>query len=132
MSMSNTLRINLERAIVKALIEEAAKAGFVPVTVWNGEEYAPQGIAGRSRAAEAYVPDSPLTPEQAIAEVFSVDESTLHFAPANDLAGWGSLGVFLVGGNREDIISDWHCGNDAFSNAVEAALHRIENTPLVF
>lgn len=111
--MTNTQK--LERAIVTALIKECAAAGFVPVTVYQDGDYEPDlsSIEG---------PDQPtpvaLSTEAAIDAVFAVDVSTLHFAPADNLGAWGNRGVMLVCGNGEDIISDWHCGNEAFNSAV--------------
>lgn len=101
------LNSKIERAIVAALVDECSKAGFVPVKVWDGGEY-----------VEA------TTLDAVIDAVFSVDESTVHFAPAGDLVRWGKFGVFLVCGNGEDLISDNHCGNEAFAAAVTKACER--------
>jgi hypothetical protein len=125
MSISNETRILTERAIVRALIENLARAGFVPVCAWNGDEYAPWGKQ-RRELPECFEP-RPLTVEEALAEVFSVDDSTLHFAPAGDTAAWGNLGVFLVGGNGNDIISDYHCGNASFAKAVDEICLNVED-----
>lgn len=104
----------IERAIVTALVEECAKAGFVPRAVWDGEEYV-----------------LTLDLDRVLSAVFSVDESTIHFAPKDAPDDWGTLGVLCIGGNGEDVISDWHCGNAAFNAAVEATCRRIEDRPVV-
>lgn len=105
----NTVR-KIETAIVTALVEELKAAGYVPVKVYDGGEYvkAPD-LAGVLEA------------------VFSVDESTINFAPAGEPKKWGKLGVFIVGGNGEDCISDYHCGDPIFAKAVERACDRSEN-----
>ena len=122
--MNNATRIAIEKAIVTRLVEDQAKAGFVPVAVWDGEEYAPWGI--NHRESRDFLAPHALTVAEAIDAAFAVDESTVHFAPASDLSDWGSRGVFLVGGNGEDIISDYHARNDAFVEAVEATCDSIE------
>ena len=99
----------LERSIVRALIWELEQSGFSPVAVWDGEDYV-----------------STLAADAAIASIFSVDTSTLHFAPKDDINKWGNLGVMLVCGNGKDIISDYHCGNEYFTKAVERVSDRIE------
>lgn len=93
---------NLEHAIVRALVAELHKAGFVPVRVWNEGEY-------------VKVKDM----RSILDAVFSVSAPTLHFAPAADPKGWGRLGVLLVIGNERDIISDYHAGNAEFCAAIE-------------
>ena len=108
--MTNATRMKLERAIVATLIREAKRGGFVPVQVWQDGEYAP-------------VTDA----ESAIEATFAVDTATIHFAPKGNPDDWGSRGVLIVGGNGEDVISDWHCGDDRFNAAVERAVKRIEN-----
>lgn len=101
-----SIQTELERAIVRKLIRTLGVAGFVPRCVWDGGEY----VDAR-------------TEDAALEAVFAVDESTLHFqrlfAKDDD---WGRLGVLLVCGNGEDIVSDYHCGDSAFSAAIEKAL----------
>lgn len=126
MSRNVHARIALENAIVRALVEEAAKEGLVPVTMWNGEEYAPQGV--RYRDAETLVPIEALTPEVVVEQFRSVDESTVHFGVKADLGKadcWGAIGVFLVGGNGEDVISDYHDRAD-LDRAIKRVYARIE------
>lgn len=110
------LNQKLERAIVVALIDELSKAGYVPVAVWDGGEYVPTKD-----------PQEAMTTDAAIKAVFAVDESTLHFAPKDAIEDWGATGVFLVGGNGEDIISDWHADGGAFDRAVASTIKRTEN-----
>jgi hypothetical protein len=108
--MTNANRIKLERSIVVAVVDECAKDGFVPVSVYDGGEYVPAADA-------AAVLDA----------VFSVDEATIHFAPSDDKSDWGKRGVFIVLGNGEDCISDFHCGDASFARAVERASDRAQN-----
>lgn len=103
------MNTKIERAIVAALIDEAGRAGFVPVRVYDGGEQVK--VANAAEAIEA---------------VFAVDESTIHFAPAANRAKWGRRGVFLVCGNGTDIISDWHCGDADFDAAIRRAVERTE------
>jgi len=94
----------IERMIVRKLIRECKKAGFVPVKVWDSEEY--QTVRTEAETIEA---------------VNSVDDSTIHFAPVDNLEQWGRTGVYIVLGNGVDCISDYHCGNAKFEEAIEAA-----------
>ncbi len=98
-------------------MEACGKAGFVPVTVWDGGTYEPQGEChGRN------VVPRQLSAAEVIEAVFAVDESTIHFAPAYDLEAWGGLGVFCVGGNGRDFIGDAHVGAKypAWAKAVDS------------
>jgi len=104
MSISNETRIKLERRIVRTLIQELAAAGYLPVKVWDGGEYV--AVSALDETMDA---------------VFAVDDSTIHFAPKDKPEEWGRRGVLIIGGNGEDIISDWHCGDKKFSEAVDAA-----------
>lgn len=93
----------IERVIIRRTIRELRKAGFVPVSVWDSEEYVPATTACK------------------VIEVLdSVDYNcTVHFAPAADRKAWGNLGVMFVLGNGIDVISDHHCGNPEFSAAMD-------------
>lgn len=94
-------RTMVERRLVRQIVRECKKAGFVPVKVWDDGDYVP------------------ATNEAAVLEaVFSVSVSTIHFAPKDNLKRWGNLGVMIVCGNGVDCISDWHCGNEEFDKAV--------------
>lgn len=104
--MPNLASLNraIETAIITRLCAALASAGFVPAKVWDGGEYV-------------------ATPDLAavLDAVFAVDESTIHFAPTGKPDAWGRLGVFVVCGNGQDIVSDYHCGNPVFSAAIERA-----------
>ena len=84
-------RITLERSIVRSLIRHLKTAGFNLHAVNNGEE-----VILVSKEA------------QALDHVFSVDESSLRFQDTNGAGRHLVHGVLLVGGNGEDIISDWN------------------------
>jgi hypothetical protein len=104
----NDLRIKLERAIVTLLVNTLARAGFVPVLTDDGGERVP-------------------TPNLAavLETVFSVDESRVWFA--NESVSPGTrFGVFLVGGNGSDIISDYSCGGPEFVAAMEMVHNAID------
>lgn len=58
--------------------------------------------------------------------VFSVDTSTIHFAPVGALDAWGSLGVYVVCGNGTSCLSDWHTSNPKFAAAMEKVMQRID------
>lgn len=94
---TNSLRIALERAIVTALITAVTDAGFKLTHVYDGGENVKCS-----------------TVAQALDAVFSVDESRVFFRGPDGSRQW----VFLVGGNGEDIISDYTCGDAAFDSAV--------------
>jgi hypothetical protein len=101
----------VETRIVRGLIHALKKAGFVPVKLWDSEEY-----------------QEAITTTQALDAIESVDAIvTLHFAPKADITAWGRLGVMLVTGNGVDIISDWHCGNESFNAAVESVAMKSED-----
>ena len=100
----------IERIIIRKLIEQMATAGFTPVSVWDSEEYVPA-----------------TTAEAVIDHLYAVDaDCTIHFARTADLKDWGNLGVLAITGNGVDIISDYHCGDEAFSRAVDAVYEWIE------
>lgn len=102
------LRRALEKAIVIGLIDECAKVGLYPVSVYDGQENV-----------------ETLTGDDVIKAVFEVDESTVRFA---ELGGdpRRTVGVLLIGGNGEDIVSDY---TDApkLRTAVDALYTRIKN-----
>ena len=104
--LDNVLRRKVEKAIVRNLVGECIAAGFVPMEVDDG--------------GDENVPTIDI--ESVIEAVFSVDESRVYFQPIGDRGhGKPKHGVFLVGGNGCDIISDWHCGNKDFNDAVQRA-----------
>ena len=104
----------LEEKIIKRLVRECRAAGFKPVywfDSWPGEgEY--QDAQHRSATEVVKVIDT-------------TDLGTLHFAPIGRVitkpADLENFGVFLVLGNGVDVISDWHCQDEAFNAAVEKA-----------
>lgn len=113
----------IERLIICKLIEELDVAGFAPVKFWDGEAY--QTIKWKASSTEA----NKVQREKACIEcITSVDEGTLHFAPKTDLKAWGRLGVLLILGNGQDIISDYHCADHTptFAPAIERVYEWIE------
>lgn len=102
----------VERAIVTCLVQDLSKAGYDAIKVWDGEEYIDTG-----------------TVEDVIDAVFAVGNSTIHFQRAKGARGkkWGKTGVYIVCGNGEDCISDWHCEDGDFDAAVSAVCKKIDN-----
>lgn len=96
----------IEHGIVRALIEELDRAGFIPYGIHvDGEDE-----RGTCRK---------VAPEKIVAEIFEWDAYvTLHFAPKDSPEDWDH-GVFLVQGNGVDIISDYHAEPAAFASAVD-------------
>lgn len=120
-----------EHAIVRLLVKELGKAGYVPVTVWNSEDYVP--VLQAYEAGQQVSKPAPLTPKQYMDAIFDVDASvTLHFAPECDLENWGTHGIVLVQGNGEDLISNWHCGDERFNTAIEAVVDIIKKGPVSY
>jgi hypothetical protein len=124
MSMSNEVRIAVEKRIVRALIRHMRAKGWAVFAVFDGD-------GTRYPRFEAEV----------MAEVFNLDEVSLRFAKAEHLArmarpavdgdglnDWGPRGVpvhgvLLVLGNGEDVLSDWNYTEgdpDGFDAAVKA------------
>lgn len=110
--MDNSTRRAIERCIVRQLIRHLQGAGFIPFRVNDGDSFK----YTRTEAA-------------ALRAVFAVDDASLRFIPAA-LKGAGiedrkdaEHGVLLIGGNCEDIISDWNYDEgdaDGFSKAMQA------------
>ena len=87
----NAARLRRERRIVWNLLKHILANGFTLDSVYDGED------AIKVRSAK-----------EAMEVVFSVDESTVRFRhPGHH----NLLGVYLVGGNDTDIVSDWSCPN---------------------
>ncbi len=116
MSESVKFRIALEKAITRELVASCVIAGFVPVSVWDGGSYEPQGEEDGRKVTPRV-----LTADEVVDAVFAVDDATIHFAPVNDLSKWGALGVAVIGGNGRDFISDRHVASKypAFGVAVD-------------
>ena len=97
--MNNGTRIQLERAIVTALVRQMMKIGWNPTCVYDGGEYV-----------------KTETQYKTVETVFTVDESTISFTKNGR-----TLGVLIVLGNGEDIITDYHCPDDCpdFTDCVE-------------
>jgi hypothetical protein len=111
MSISNDIRCLLERAIARALIRECLAAGFVCDQVDDGDDL----VKVRSE-------------NEAIDAAFAVDESRLRFRAADDTGKNAKrYNVLLIGGNGEDIISDWHCSNASFDAAVGRVAYNVED-----
>lgn len=84
------LRRELEKAILLALIEEAAVDGWTPNEVDDGgEESVPVGNI-----------------EQCVEAVFAVDEAEVFFTKQED-GNTRHTWVRLIGGNGEDFLSDY-------------------------
>lgn len=110
MPIPRSLEEKIERTLVRVTIAEMRKAGFVPVSVYDGGEYVP----AKTRAA-------------VLDAVFAVDTSTIHFAPVDALEAWGCLGVYVVCGNGTSCLSDWHMGDAKFGKAMQKVMQRIDS-----
>ena len=88
----NAARLKRERRIVWNLIKHVVANGFELDSVYDGGDYVP--VKSAKDAMEA---------------IFSVDDSTLRFRHPGHAK---LLGVFLVGGNGVDIVSDYSAPND--------------------
>jgi hypothetical protein len=98
----------LEHAIVKGLIAELDRSGFVPVGIHYSD-------IDRGKM-------QPLDPKEVVYEIFEIDDAiTLHFArkgEQNDPDA-DNPGVLLIQGNGVDIISDYHAKVPGFSETVD-------------
>lgn len=86
----------IERRIVWNLIAKLAAAGFTAFAVYDGEE--------QTECADAMA---------AMDLIFNLDESSLRVrSSTRDPETAPEHGIYLVGGNGEDIISDWNYSAD--------------------
>lgn len=122
----------IERTILTALLRDMHAAGYQPAAVWNDGEY----VLGKGEQTISLPPGSrkafmdhierPLTDAEALEHVDSVDCSTLHFTHQNATT-WGDRGVFIVLGNGEDCLSDYHCPTgEPFASVIGALMSRLE------
>lgn len=125
----------IERTIISALIRDMRAAGFQPAAVWDGEAYVMANGTFEQNSMRFHSSQSPdtdapdnieraMTDVEALAAIDSVDDSTLHFTHQNATT-WGNRGVLLILGNGEDVISDYHCGDTAFSAVVDGIYSRL-------
>lgn len=100
---TNQQRIDTEMRIVRHLVRELKKAGYIASCVWDGGERV-------------------KTPTEAkvLKHAFSVDDSTIHFKGGADENAKREHGVQIIGGNGWECIADWHCGDPVFAAAVQA------------
>lgn len=101
----------IERVILLALMRNMRAQGYEVVSVWEGENYRMPDRQGELQTyphgKEPDIMFNPMTDEQALTEIDSVDESTLHFTHRHSRT-WGNRGVLVVLGNGEDCLSDFH------------------------
>lgn len=104
----------LERTILTALIRNLGQHGYKVASVWDDGAY----ILGKADGTIESLEDAgdspivrPLTVDEALDAVDSVDVSTIHFTYHNAL-DWGCRGIMVVLGNGEDCISDYHSPRD--------------------
>jgi hypothetical protein len=96
-------RIEMEQSIVRHLVRELKKAGYLPSQVWDSEEYV-----------------KATTETQVLDAVFAVEDSTIHFDAGKGANRRHSHGVLIVLGNACDCISDYHTGDKDFAAVVDA------------
>lgn len=103
-----------ERAVLGAIIETLAKYNYVPVAVYDGEDYHVPGIGSGTTTCTSVSQETPrraLTLGDCLKVIYSVDDiSTVHFADKDDLSTWGRRGVAVIPGNGRDFAHDWHEG----------------------
>ena len=90
----------LEHRIVWNMIHFLAANGFQVCKAHDGEEH--HDIA---------------SPEEAMAVYSSVDDSALSFV--NPTAPTQQSSVWLIGGNGQDVISDYNCADPVFSELMD-------------
>ena len=122
----------IERVIITALLRDMRAAGYLPAAIWEGEGYTMAcGDVGctesyaRSKAPEEITRE--LTNTQVLTTLEEYDfDCTVHFTDKGART-WG-LGVLLILGNGEDVISDYHVNEDldritdAISNRLDKGL----------
>lgn len=126
--MTDTTRL-AERAVLSAIIEGLATHNYVPVAVYDGEEYnaAYKGMQDTDYSIKQVAPsfkmERSLTLDECLSIIYSVDDiSTVHFADAQALDTWGRRGVMVTPGNGRDFASDWHGIGGAFGEMVWTAI----------
>jgi hypothetical protein len=109
-TMQSTTQL-AERAVLTAIIDNLAKYNYVPVAVFDGEDYyAARGIVPVNIKASDAI-QRPLSIEECITVIYSVDDiSTVHFADKDLMSVWGRRGVAVIPGNGRDFAHDWHEG----------------------
>lgn len=114
------MKARIERAILVALIENLAVAGFKAAAVWTGETYQLADGEERSPRHRSMEIRKPMTTDEVLKvfDDFDMTTPTVHFTH-QDLLSWGDRGVMVVCGNGEDFISDWHAGDKAFDAIVD-------------
>jgi hypothetical protein len=122
-----------ERVIIRQLIADLNQAGYQTAAVYDGGDYI-MGRDGKTVAidgdAAPSVIDRPLSVDEALEAIDSVDDATLHFTH-KDSNTWGNRGVYLVLGNGEDVISDHHDPeNEPFTQVICDLYKKIDNHQL--
>ncbi len=138
---------SIERHIIAALVRDMAAKGYKVAAFWDGEAYQMPGSDGAMTSFEAeprFHSSQPteakgmpqtikraMTEAEALEAVNTVDEGTLHFTHHHKRT-WGNRGVFIVLGNGEDCISDYHAvEREPFCEIIEAIYDRISNGKLL-
>lgn len=93
-------RIATEKRIVRRVIKDLADNGYNVTHVWDGEE----------------IIKNPRTVKAIIDAAFAVDISKIYF---------GKKWILLVGGNGEEIISDYTWDEGTFSATIDATLEAL-------
>jgi hypothetical protein len=135
----------IERVLILALIRDMRTAGYQPAAVWDGEAHVlaksanlADGLASfdaeprmlSSQPTKSEAPANilrPLTDDEALQAIDTVDESTLHFTDCNATT-WGGRGVLIILGNGEDCLSDYHVAKgEPFGGIIERIYDRISD-----
>lgn len=128
---------SIERHIISALIRNMNDEGYLVAAFWDGEEYQMGGGLPGQPVVSHGAEDPPdnivraMGETEALDAIDTVDEGTLHFTHRNKDT-WGTRGVYLVLGNGEDVISDYHVAEgEPFGKVIKAIYDRISDGKLL-
>jgi len=102
---SNERRMEVERIIVKAVIEAALAQGWTLTAVSNGED-------------ETHAPSI----DKAMEELFACDDSHAYFRKGEE-SGWF---YFVLGNSGWDVVTDYTVNMDDVNAAVEPLIDTLE------
>lgn len=98
--------IRIARKVTRRVLTELQAAGYTVSGVATGDPKAEPVTSIRG----------------AVAECFAVDEASVLFALKNGRRSW----VLIIAGNREDAVSDYSCGDEAFAAVIDRVLDTMD------
>lgn len=121
----------IERYVISALMRDMRYQGYNVAAVWDGEMYQLAGtryqMVARGQSSKSLLMErieASLTDTQVFRVLDLGGTPTLHFTHRNTDT-WGNMGVLLILGNGEDVISDYHCGDEMFSSIIDSIHARL-------